>query len=138
VELQTRCGLRIGESLKIKASDVLDPKLIVEGLRSRKGKSTEEITKKKTWITLMGKSKSYGSDCRSRLMIEAIDQQMRYVGRLIRLFLLQLMPLVVDEFKKHIVHLLRMDEGKFTVPERPGFLSSRSRDYGVILRLQLL
>ena len=65
-------------------------------------------------------------------------RQTRYVSRSIHLFLLQPIPLVVDELKKYIVHLLRMDEGEFTVPERPGFLSSRSGDQGVILRLQLL
>jgi len=39
VELQARCGLRIGESLKIKASDVLDRKLILKEPKS--GKESE-------------------------------------------------------------------------------------------------
>jgi len=39
VELQARCGLRIGESLKIKASDVLDRKLILKQPKS--GKESE-------------------------------------------------------------------------------------------------
>jgi integrase len=34
IELQARCGLRIGESLKIKASDVSDRKLILRGPKS--------------------------------------------------------------------------------------------------------
>jgi len=55
----------------------------------------------------------------------------------IRLFLLQLIPLVVDEFEKHIVYLLWTDECKFTIPERPGFLSSRSGNKRVAVRLQL-
>ncbi len=39
VELQARCGLRIGELLKIKVSDVLDRKLILRGPKS--GKDSE-------------------------------------------------------------------------------------------------
>ena len=39
VELQARCGLRIGELLKIKVSDVLDRKLILRGPKS--GKESE-------------------------------------------------------------------------------------------------
>jgi integrase len=39
VELQARCGLRIGESLKIKASDVSDRKLILKEPKS--GKESE-------------------------------------------------------------------------------------------------
>jgi len=39
VELQARCGLRIGESLKIKASDVSDRKLILREPKS--GKESE-------------------------------------------------------------------------------------------------
>ncbi len=39
VELQARCGLRIGESLKIKVSDVSDRKLILRGPKS--GKESE-------------------------------------------------------------------------------------------------
>ena len=62
----------------------------------------------------------------------------RAVRRSVSLFLLQLIPLVVDQLEKYIVHLLRMDEGKFTVPERPGFLSSRSGDERVSFRFQLL
>lgn len=39
IELQARCGLRIGESLKIKVSDVSDRKLILRGPKS--GKESE-------------------------------------------------------------------------------------------------
>ncbi len=39
VELQARCGLRIGELLKIRVSDVLDRKLILRGPKS--GKESE-------------------------------------------------------------------------------------------------
>jgi len=39
VELQARCGLRIGELLKIKVSDVSDRKLILRGPKS--GKESE-------------------------------------------------------------------------------------------------
>jgi site-specific recombinase XerD len=37
VELQVRCGLRIGESLKIKVSDVSDRKLVLKEPKSGKG-----------------------------------------------------------------------------------------------------
>ncbi len=40
LELQARCGLRIGEVLKLKASDVMDRKLLIREPKS--GKETKQ------------------------------------------------------------------------------------------------
>jgi integrase len=37
LELQARCGLRIGEALKIRVSDVVDRKLVLQESKSGKG-----------------------------------------------------------------------------------------------------
>jgi len=38
----------------------------------------------------------------------------------LRLILVQLVPLIIDQLKQDPIHLFRMDKGEFAVPERPG------------------
>lgn len=38
----------------------------------------------------------------------------------LRLILVQLVPLIIDQLKQDTIHLFRMDKGEFAVPERPG------------------